>query len=393
MNALPLVDMGDYEAYAGAERIIGIEPDAKGLRVTWDDGHQSRFHWIWLRDHCACAECRHPATRERLFELHSLQLPLPAPEAYLEEGVLWLLWREQDGSRHRSHFDPSWLRRRAYDADSRAARAEVRAGWGAEMSERLPRFDYNKARQDPETLVAWIEALLQEGAALLTGAPAQPGELERFATRLAPIYETHFGRIFDVQSKPQPNNAAYTSLALEPHIDLPNHQSPPDIQLLFCIANEAEGGDSTLVDGLRVAEELRKKAKQEFQILTTRAIDFRFQDAEVDIRCRVPLIELHPDGSFAGMRFNNWIRDSLDLPEEEVETFYDAYQKLWRALRDPRNMAQFRLGPGDLLAFDNRRVLHGRTAFTASGARHLQGCYLQRSMLESRRRLLERGRP
>jgi gamma-butyrobetaine dioxygenase len=33
------------------------------------------------------------------------------------------------------------------------------------------------------------------------------------------------------------------------------------------------------------------------------------------------------------------------------------------------------LSPGDCLIFDNTRVLHARTAFAATGERHLQGCY------------------
>lgn len=391
MNAIPLVDMGDFESYAGPERLREVTPDTAGLAVTWDDGYQSRFHWIWLRDHCACAECRHPATRERLFEVWATPLPLTPAEADIERGVLHLRWREPDGGEHVSLFDPAWLRRRAYDPMSRAGRERQRQSWGAEMAERLPTFKYEKVRQDKEVLAAWADSLLWEGAALIRGAPAQAGELERFVDSVAPIYETHFGRIFDVQSKPNPNNAAYTSLPLEPHVDLPNHWAPPDIQLLFCIVNEAEGGDSTLVDGLKVTNDLRREVPEAFHILSSRPIDFRFQDEEVDIRCRVPVIELHSDGSFAGMRFNNWIRDSLDLPEEDVEAFYKAYQELWRALRDPENCVKLRLDAGDILAFDNRRVLHGRTGFTSSGSRHLQGCYLQRSMLESRLRLLQRG--
>ena len=390
MNQTALVDMNDWAAYAGEERIIEIRAEARSLWVRWSDGHEGRFPWIWLRDHCACPSCRHPATRERLFELHDLPLPLPAPRAELEEnGVLQLLWTDLGPTEHHTRFDPAWLRRRVYEPVG--AGHKSRAGWDAARGASiLPRFDFSQVQEDPAAQSGWIEGLLDKGMALLSGGPARPGELERFAEQVGPIYETHFGRIFDVQSKPNPNNAAYTSLGLEPHVDLPNHPNPPDIQLLYCIANEAEGGDSTLVDGLWIAEQLREKAPKDFHILTTRPIDFRFQDAEVDIRFKTPVIELSPEGTFNGMRFNNWIRDSLILPPEEVEAFYRAYQRLWKELRDPGNCLQLRLNAGDLLAFDNRRVLHGRTAFTATGARHLQGCYLQRSMLESRLRVLDR---
>jgi gamma-butyrobetaine dioxygenase len=45
-----------------------------------------------------------------------------------------------------------------------------------------------------------------------------------------------------------------------------------------------------------------------------------------------------------------------------------------------------------MLTFDNRRVLHGRTAFDPnSGPRHLQGTYLDRDLVLSRLRVLDRA--
>ena len=44
---------------------------------------------------------------------------------------------------------------------------------------------------------------------------------------------------------------------------------------------------------------------------------------------------------------------------------------------------------GDLLCFDNERVLHGRTAFHG-GERLLQGCYADRDGLRSTLALLRR---
>ena len=52
---------------------------------------------------------------------------------------------------------------------------------------------------------------------------------------------------------------------------------------------------------------------------------------------------------------------------------------------------QFRylMQPGDLLLFDNERVLHGR-AGESIGERHLQGCYADRDGLKSTLAVLER---
>ena len=48
-------------------------------------------------------------------------------------------------------------------------------------------------------------------------------------------------------------------------------------------------------------------------------------------------------------------------------------------------MIKFRLESGDIFCFNNRRILHGRTAFDPnSGSRHLQGYYIERDDIISR---------
>jgi len=52
-----------------------------------------------------------------------------------------------------------------------------------------------------------------------------------------------------------------------------------------------------------------------------------------------------------------------------------------------------RLMAGEMVVFDNRRVLHGREAFEqGSGKRHLHGCYVDRADWDSRLRVLARSK-
>ena len=58
---------------------------------------------------------------------------------------------------------------------------------------------------------------------------------------------------------------------------------------------------------------------------------------------------------------------------------------------DARFVCRTPFAPGDLVIFDNRRILHGRDAFVqGSGARRLEGCYLETDELLSRLRVLSR---
>jgi gamma-butyrobetaine dioxygenase len=76
---------------------------------------------------------------------------------------------------------------------------------------------------------------------------------------------------------------------------------------------------------------------------------------------------------------------------DTLKHFYAAYHRFQKLTNDPANQLRFRLEPGQLMAMDNRRILHGRAAFDPqSGKRLLRGCYGEREELESRLRILYR---
>ena len=77
---------------------------------------------------------------------------------------------------------------------------------------------------------------------------------------------------------------------------------------------------------------------------------------------------------------------------EAAERYYRAYRRFALLLREPRFMLRLMMRAGDLVVFDNQRILHGRTGFaSARHPRHLQGCYLTRDSVFSRAALLAEG--
>ena len=70
---------------------------------------------------------------------------------------------------------------------------------------------------------------------------------------------------------------------------------------------------------------------------------------------------------------------------------YKAYRAFCSRAQDPSYEMRFRYEAGDLLAFDNRRVLHGRAGYDAKGgSRFIEGIYSDRDELHSKIRILRR---
>ena len=58
-----------------------------------------------------------------------------------------------------------------------------------------------------------------------------------------------------------------------------------------------------------------------------------------------------------------------------MKSFYIAYCHWSEVIERDELKIQFKLSEGDLLLFDNTRVMHARTKFSKTGRRHLQGAY------------------
>ena len=273
------------------------------LEIAWGDGHLSRFHHIWLRDNCACPACLHPETRERILDTAAIPPDIAAEEAVLQaDGRLAVRWAD-DG--HESVYEAAWLRAHCYSARARDERRHRPVPWDGRLAENLPSASYDAVMADDRAFYDWLCLVRDYGLARLVDVPLAAGEVARFAGRIARPRDTNFGRLFDVVSMPDPNNIAYTALALRAHTDLPNREMPPGIQFLHCLVSEAEGGASLLVDGFAAAERLRAQAPEAFALLTRIGLPFRFHDADNDLRYTVPTFRLDETGAVAEVRYHN----------------------------------------------------------------------------------------
>jgi Taurine catabolism dioxygenase TauD, TfdA family/Gamma-butyrobetaine hydroxylase-like, N-terminal len=141
----------------------------------------------------------------------------------------------------------------------------------------------------------------------------------------------------------------------------------------------------------RYADVIDDPAAMRRWLLATRPVLYAYRDRTADLSAHVPVLALDPAGTPSAVRVNNRSKAVPSGPADAVGEWYDAYLDLLAILHSPDAQVRFRLEPGDVIVFDNVRVLHGRTDFAGTGTRRLQGCYADRDALPSALRLLERA--
>lgn len=391
MTALP--ESPDFDVYpvrrAIADAQVDAPADGRAVAVTWDDGVSARYSVFWLRENAPDPETTHPETREQRLQLLEIPEDLRARAAWIDAaGALCVAWSTGEESR----FHPGWLRAWTFEASDADPALPPRIAWEAGATA-APRFDGPKALSDEAEQARWLEALHVHGVAILEGLDATPEVIETVPRLIGPIRETNFGPVFDVRSKTgaAATSNAYTAMTLPVHVDLATREYVPGLQFLHCLQNDARGGDSILADGRLIAETLRARDPEAFDALTRWQMTFYNKARDSDYRFDAPMIELDDAGEVDAVRWSPWLRAPVRAPFEVVDALYRGMRALFQMGEDPAFQATTKLRSGDLLGFDNRRVLHGRTGFDPStGGRWLRGCYVEREELWSRLRILRR---
>ena len=366
---------------------MNVQIAVGGAYLTLHDGlSEKRFHAVWLRDNARDELTLSSSNGQRLITLLDQPQALVLERAFLREGTYLCTYFQGDDTCYEYPLD--WLKQNAYDHPARQQRGwlgqEIIA-WGDDLQQKVPICDYNAAVGSDAALGDWLLAIKQYGFAVMSGLPDDPEALLKVAQLFGYVRETNYGPFFEVRSEINPVNLAYTNRGLQAHTDNPYRDPVPTLQLLACIENTTEGGESIVVDGFKVVQTLQQENPVHFDLLSDYCARFSYAGSDdVELHSKRPMIELNPDGELIAIRFNNRSAAPFtDIPFDKMQGYYQAYRHFAEIIERPENKVMFKLKANELFIVDNLRVMHSRNAFSGSGTRWLRGCYADKDGLLS----------
>ena len=355
-------------------------------KVFFNNGSlKKEIHPFWLRERVSGEKFLDKGTQQRLFDPTFLDNEILINKVNITDKFLEIDFNDGVNSK----IEINKLVLEFYNEDT-LLKSIPKIKWDSSLKE-IKNFKYQENFFESKEMYDLLISFYNYGFVIIKDIPTHDNFIVKFANSIGSVRRTNFGEYFNVRSKPDPNDLAYTSLALAPHTDNPYRKPVPCIQLLHCIESEVTGGFSTLVDGYTVTEDLKKEYFDYYKILSEIKVRFRFIDKEVVLEDWSELIKLDENKDFKQVRFSPRLDYVPILEKDKLDLYYKARKKLSEMYNSDKYRIEFKLSPKDLIMMDNHRLLHGRTAYeTKEGNRFLQGCYIDYDSTEGKLRHLKR---
>jgi len=341
------------------------------LKITNNQKLEYELPYLWIRDNCPCNDCRVQETQEKRFMLNSMPVDLKPKSVDVNENNIHVFWPD-DHETTISFQDIKFLKK---------PRKPEKVIWTNNFTPNY--YDWHDFLQNNDVAMDAISDFIAKGAICIKNAPCIPDSLEDLSPRLGPIREVLFERIHNVSVDGHIYNIAHTSLEVPPHNDFASYSWQPSVQALHMLINECKGGESIIVDGYAVLNDLKNDCPDFFDILSAFSVPFREFDKENETYANEPIIRLNAASEIVGLRYSNQLMQMIDPHKKNVGLFYKAYHELCNRINSKQYKSEFRLKAGHILLVSAHRVLHGREKFKLNGKRHLQDAYFEMDNIEN----------
>ncbi|KAI1111734.1 Clavaminate synthase-like protein [Nemania sp. NC0429] len=354
--------------------------DVVSYHYPLSDARPIVAHRSWLRDACTCARCVDPSSGQKRFASTDVPDDLRISALATVDGKLEVMWEDDflTGGTHRSTYPrvlwrniPTW-RRGILNTQ------QIPILWNRELLGQVePYYSFRSFFEDQSVYLSAMKALCEYGLIFLRDVPSSEKTVKEIATQIGVIQNTFYGTTWDVVSKPNAENVAYTNSYLGLHQDLLYMNNVPRIQILHCLQNTCSGGESLFGDSFLAKSLLRKYHPQYNAALVSRGVVYAYNKGGHMYE------QLRPTFSRKGVWWSPPFQSPFQADDLSAKAMavYSQWREGTRLLRDiiedEANVYEYKMQAGDCVIFDNHRILHGRRAFdTSSGDRWLKGAYV-----------------
>lgn len=338
-----------------------------------------------LRDLCHCPICKDPHSKQRNFRTSEIHPRVRPQKVEFDGKVLRIKWLDD----HVSEWSFKFVSK---PAPALGLPPVFTWNRGTLEKNNPTWISFDDYISDDSKFAVAMRDLHQLGFVFVKDIPDSREMVEKIAVRMGPLRDTFYGKTWDVRTVPQAKNVAYTSQFLNFHMDLMYMNEPPGYQLLHCLENSCDGGESLFTDTFNVHGIMKQKYPQQYETLSKLSLNYEYNHDNHKYFQRRPVFEMNPNQlqakkapdlmyvnyspPFQGALPRDWRRE----PTEETSAL-----KLFESLMEShKSTFELKLKPGECVIFNNRRIAHARKQFnTATGSRWLAGAYVDTDALRS----------
>jgi len=330
-------------------RIQSVRQNAedRSIEVEWNDGTKGEFSYIWLRDNA-------PGTRRKY--LHELNLEVKPETLTLSDSgeEVIIQWPPYTLNTYSAEFLRKYMQAETEEVPLAEDTNGTHVKWGRN-NVKLATPTWQEFLTDPTETVEHFE---KYGIVCVTNCG-----LDLKPDNSSPVADT-------VLKKLVPENAMRTEVSLHNvkeradsmHTYGPQHREAPHyVAMLFL---EQADSQFQLADGFKIGYTLKHKYQELYDVLEN--VKINYNDLDGNYRAQHPVFVTDPNGKeVSQVLFNNSQRSIQgNLSTVEAEVFYKALKAFHRECYKPDNVIQKQIARGELLVFNNRRILYGHSAFT-----------------------------
>ncbi len=353
---------------------IKILPDK--INILFSNDKEDNFLNIWLRDHARDEDSWDHRSNQRKIYTAKLDPKLHIKKAILKDNgesvdILWSDLKKPINYSSNFFLENSNKSQKIND--------NIKIWDKKDIGEEIYTDFQNTITNDG--FKEFLEKLYKFGFVVIQNCKTEMSSVEKIANKIGYVRESIFGGLWSFESNNDMADSAYTQDELRPHTDSTYSNDAPGLQLLLCCHYEATGGESIMVDGFKIAEKIYKENRDLYTLLSEIEVTGQYIGDGVFLEAKRPIFKLNSNKELVQVSFNNYDRAAFRMDDEKTLKFYDAIREFDLIANNREYQWRHILKPGELLIFNNWRILHGRGSF--KGDRKMSGCYINKEDFDS----------